>query len=195
MIKQLKYALALVLGLTATSALADPPPASHHHWINSNYASHYILYDNASRQWIETVNCQPAWRFNLVRREMNAIELHDPSRNMTVRLEYGAMYLKAAGATSFSLYQYGTFDRRERFSHYDSNGAWTGTITKQHGCKLVEYLAGSSSPNFRFVLANNNGGAVEMYDSSRDMWVKLDDSRMYLRTGNQPYGFFKNGRW
>ena len=195
MISKLKLFLALALGFSATSAFADPPRPSHHHWINTNYANHYILYDNASRQWIETVNCQPAWRFNLVSNENNAIVLHDPSRNMTVRLEYGAMYLKANGAADFSLYQYGTFDTREQVQHVDANGIYTGAITKLHSCQFVEYLAGSSQPSFHFFLANNNGGTVELYDNSRDLWVKLEANRMYLHSAGAAYQLFKNGRW
>ncbi len=195
MIAKLKFFFALALGLSATSAFADPPRPSHHHWTNSNYANHYVLYDYASGQWIETVNCQAAWRFNLVSNENNAIVLHDPSRNMTMRLEYGAMYLKADGAAAFTLYQYGTFDTHEQFQHFDANGTYTGAITKQHGCQFVEYLAGASQPSYRFFLAYNYGGTVELYDSSRDLWVKLDASRMYLHFANAAYEFFKNGRW
>jgi hypothetical protein len=199
MISKFRQFLALCVGvaagLAATSALADPPRPSHHHWINTNYASHYVLYDYASRQWIETINCQVAYRFNLVSHENNAIILNDPSRDMTIRLDYDGMYLKPHGATEFSFYQAGTFDRREQFQHFDANGAYTGAITKLHACEFVEYLAGATSPTFRFHLANNANGAVELYDGSRDLWVKLDQSRMYLHFGANPYAFFKDGHW
>lgn len=189
--------LALFVGsLFGTSAaLADPPPANHHHWRNTNYANHYVLYDAASRQWVETIDCKIYYRFNLVRNEMNVLTLNDPTRNMTVRLDYSGMYLKPAGAADFSFYQAGTFDTREQFQHFDANGAFTGAITKLHACEYVEYLAGATSPTFRFFLANNNNGAVELYDGGRNLWVKLEQSRMYLHFGNDPYQFFKNGRW
>ena len=118
----------------------------------------------------KTANCQVARRFNLVSNEMNVLTLHDPSRDMTVRLEYGAMYLKLHGAAAFSFYQNGTFDTRTQFLYFDSIGAYTGAITKQHDCQLVEYLAGSGTANYRFFLASNHGGAVEMHDGGHALW-------------------------
>lgn len=195
LVTALAIAVAHLAGLQAPAAFADPPPDNHHHWRNTNYANHYVLYDYASRQWVETIDCRIAYRFNLVRNEMNAIELHDPSRGMTIRLTYDGMYLKAAGAAGFSFYQNGTFDRRLRFEHRDAAGQYTGAISKQHACQWVEYLAGASAPTFRFSHASANASSVEMYDGSRDLWVRLDQTRMYLRVGAGAYGYFKDGRW
>jgi len=189
-------AIALALVFSAPAASADPPRASHHHWRNANHHSHYVLYDIASRQWLETIDCRVVYRFNLVRNEMNTLELHDPTRNMSILLNYEGMFLKPAGATGFSFYQAGAFDTRTQFSHYDANGAWTGTITKQHGCSFVEYLASATTPTFRFGYKQATADFVEIYDGSRDIFVKMETGgRMLLRESNQAYWHFKNGRW
>lgn len=194
--RRLLTLMTLALSLFSTGqALADPPPNPHHLWRNTNYPSHYVLYDAASRQWIETVDCRVLWRCNLVRNELNAIELNDPSRKMTIRLTYDQMLLKPAGAAGFSAYQNGTFDARERFSHYDAAGNYTGQIVRGHACKFSEYFAGQSSPAYTFVIASSSAAAVEIWDESRHMMVKLDSNRMYMSANGASYSFFKNGRW
>lgn len=189
--------LSTLLGFAAltTAAFADPPRPSHDHWRNTDYAGHYVLYDRASNSYIETVGCRAAWRFTLVRNETNAIELYDASRGMGMRLDYDGMWLKPAGQADWSLYQRGTFDTRKMFYHNDVNGNFTGTVLKSHGCEWQEWFPGVGSASFRFVERNTTRDAVELYDGSRDLWVKLDATHMYLRTGANPYGFFKGGHW
>ena len=187
----------LVLTLTSlsTTAFADPPPASHHYWRNTAYPGHYVLYDQATQTWVETVNCQVLWRFALVRNEVNMITLYDASRGMTVKLDYQGMWLLPQGAAGFSLYQVGTFDTRTQFEHWDANGVYTGAITRLHGCGWHEWFPGGSSPAFQFVDSATSGDAVEIYDRGRDLFVRMDATRMYLKFGQNAYQVFKNGRW
>lgn len=196
MIRSLHVILLALVFLSLTKvARADPPRASHDHWRNTQYAGHYILYDNASRSYVETVNCRVMWRFTVRSNEMNTLTLYDASRNMLVRLTYDGMYLKESGANDFTLYQRGTFDTRKQFRHHDASGNYTGAITKGHGCSWVEYLAGAKSPSFRFVESASTNGYVDIYDSSRSMTVRMDNSRMYLKVGNGAFGYFKDGTW
>jgi hypothetical protein len=175
--------------LLATVARADPPPASHDHWRNTNYPSHYVLYDNRTRTWTETVDCRVLWHFRELSNQLNVLTLYDDSRGMTVRLTYDGMYLKAAGAADFSFYQAGTFDTRTLFDNGDS------AISKHDGCVWEEWFHGASGPAFRFTQSGIDNGAVELYDGSRNMGVRLEATRMLLRQGNVPWSFFKNGRW
>ena len=178
-----------------TPARADPPRASHDHWRNTGFAGHYVLYDSSSRTWVETVSCRAANRFTIVRNETNSLTLLDAGRGMTMRLDYQGMWLKAAGAVEFSFYQAGTFDTRTQFKHVDGNGTYTGAITKGHACSWVEWFPGASGPAFQFMERGTNPSSVELYDRSRDLWVRLDTDRMWLKIGTAAYGFFKSGRW
>lgn len=190
-----KLCVALLFTLTATSAWADPPMPSHDHWRNTNYGGHYVLYDVASRTYVETINCRVSFRFTLVSNQRNTLTLFDASRGMTVRLDYQGMWLKAQGASDFSFYQAGTFDTRKQFQHFDANGAYTGAITKGHGCSWVEWFPGYSAPSYYFVERGTAPDAVELFDGSRDLWVRLSGSSMALKFGNAAYAFFKNGHW
>lgn len=191
----LQVLLTTLLGLSNLTALADPPRASHDHWRNTNYYSHYVLYDAATHTYVETVNCRALNRFTLVSNEMNTLYLYDASRGMSMKLDYTGMYLKAAGAQDFTIYQYGTFDTRTMFEHHDQNGAYTGTIVKKHGCSTEEWFPGGQRPSFTFVLTATSNDAVEMYDGSRGIAVKLVGNDMYLRMPNENYSYFKSGQW
>ena len=193
----LSFLVTLVtLGGAGSPAFADPPRASHDHWRNTNYPSHYVMYDSATRTYVETVDCRVMWRFTLVSNEMNNLTLYDASRGMTVLLNYDGMFLKPAGAANFSLYQNGTFDTRTMFDHIDANGAHTGTVVKRHGCRWEEWFPGGGAAAFTFVQGGADVNAVEMYDGSRSIWVRLEtEGRMYLKQGGSGFNFFKNGRW
>ena len=173
----------------ATVARADPPIASHDHWRNTNYPSHYVLYEPQSASWVETVDCRVVNRFREVSNALNTLTLYDQSRDMAMRLTYDGMYLKAHGAADFSLYQYGTFDTRKSFRHAD------GVIAKRNACAWEEWFPGGSQPAFRFVQSGVDAAAVELYDSSRDIGVRLENGQMLLRQGNAPFSFIKSGRW
>lgn len=194
-----KLVMSLILStfivLSGQTALADPPRPNHHLWQNSVFHGHYVLYDSATRTWVETIDCRPVFRFTLVSDGLNELVLFDASRGMTVKLTYEGMSLKASGESTFSFYQRGAFDRREMFEHEDGNGAYTGTIARYHGCSWAEWFPGGSAPAFRFGQIVVDGGAVEIYDGTRDIYVRLDASHMWLRQGTAPYGFFKNGKW
>jgi hypothetical protein len=199
-----KYVRVLALNLTiaftavtgiGTVARADPPRASHDHWRNTSYPSHYVLYDNASRTWVETVDCRVLWRFTALSNEMNVLTLYDASREMTVRLTYEGMFLKPAGAADFSFYQPGTFDTRTLFEHRDANGTYSGTIIKRDACRWEERFPGGSGPAFTFTTGTATPQWVEIYDGSRDLTVRMDAGSMYLRFGQGATNFFKNGRW
>lgn len=183
--------ITIILSLLAftEAARADPPRANHYHWRNTNYPSHYVLYDYASRTWIETVDCRVFNRFTLVRNEVNTLTLYDASRDMTMLLNYEGMFLKAHGASGFSFYQNGTFDTRTLFQHADA------AISKHHACVWEEWFSGASRPTFSFVQSAVSPDAVELYDRSRDIGVRLESSRMLLRQGNVPFSYFKAGRW
>jgi hypothetical protein len=192
--------LNLTIAFTAITGLgniarADPPRASHDHWRNTAYPSHYVLYDSASRTWVETVDCRPLWRFTVLSNEMNTLTLYDASRDMTVRLTYEGMYLKASGASGFTYYQPGTFDTRTLFEHNDANGAYTGTIIKRDGCRWEEHFPGVSGAAFTFTQGSITPQAVEIYDGSRDLTVRMDAGSMWLKWGQGGYDFFKSGRW
>jgi len=194
--KHLKQTLvAVVMTILPGIALGDPPRASHDHWRNTNHGGHYVLYDSPSRTYVETINCQPAYRFTLVRNEMNTLTIYDASRDMTVRLDYSGMWLKPSGAADFSFYQAGTFDTRDQFQHVDANGTYTGAITKLDGCRWVEWFAGASAPTYYFEERGTTANHVELYDGSRDIWVRMEANRMLLRFGNDPFAFFKKGKW
>lgn len=187
--------LALLSAMTATSVFADPPIPSHDHWRNTNYAGHYVRYNSQTKDYVETVNCKVLWRFKALSNELNTLTLFDASRNMTVRLNYEGMYLKPAGSTTFTFYQKGTFDTRKQFQHFDNRGTYTGAITKQDGCQWIEVFPGAARPAYYFQERSTSPQSVELFDGSRNIFVRLDNTQMFLKTGNAPYGFFKNGRW
>jgi hypothetical protein len=194
--RRLAATAAILLTLVIrTGAAADPPRASKDHWRNIDYPSHYILYDPASHTYVETVDCRPLYRFTLQANEANQLTLYDASRNMTVRINYEGMWLKESGAANFTFYQRGTFDRRTLFEHVDASGAHTGSIIKRDGCRWEEHFPGGSGPGFVFTQAAVTADTVDLYDRSRDMTVRLDATRMWLRQGSAPLAFFKNGRW
>jgi hypothetical protein len=199
MLTFLKRSLAAAVAAAAflaSPAYADPPPDSHHYWRNTNYPDHYVLYDHASRTWVETIGCRVAYRFTQVSNQMNELTLFDASRGMTVRLTYDGMFLKAAGDAGFGFYQSGTFDRRIRFSHRDAGGAYTGQIARTHGCGWEEWFPGhGGQPGFRFVQVAVTPGYVDVYDASRDMTARMDAGSLYLRQGDAPFAFFKAGGW
>lgn len=184
----------LVFIFSAGIVVADPPVPPHYHWRNTNYPSHYVLYDFPTKTYIETVDCKPMWRFKEVSNALNTLTLFDASRGMTIQLTYDGMFLKEKGATSFTFYQKGVFDTRRQFSH-NMNGTYTGALTKQHGCQWFEYLAGASSPSWRFKEVTTTAGYVDLFDASRNMTVRLNNDSMYLRTGTAPLAFFKKGQW
>ncbi len=189
------WLLALSFVFVTGSAFSDPPVPSHFYWQNSNYFNHYVLYDFASHDYIETVDCKIYWHFKVVTNQLNTLTLFDASRGMTMQLTYDGMYLKPKGATAFTFYQKGTFDTRTQFSHYDQNNTYTGALTKQHACGWVEYLSGATSPTWRFNQIGWTPGYVDLYDGGRNMLVRLNKDSMYLRTGTNPLAFFKKGHW
>jgi hypothetical protein len=193
--KTLTTLVGLYVGFNSLTAFADPPPASHHYWRNTNYPSHYVLYDAKSRTWVETINCEVRYRFRAIKNELNNLTLYDDSRGMTVLVNYDGMYLKADGATNFSFYQHGTFDTREHFYHFDSAGAHTGTIARGHGCLWQEWFPGNAAPVYTFVQTTVDNGAIEMFDASRAIGVRLEMNRMLLRHGHQPFAIYKNGQF
>ena len=189
------FFLGLGILFFAQNVFADPPIDPNYLWRNTSYPSHYVLYDFQTKTYVETVDCKPLWRFTVVSNQMNTLTLFDASRGMTVQVNYDGMYLKEKGATQFKFYQKGTFDKRWQFSHHDAKGVYTGAITIQHGCNVVEYLAGASSPTWRFKQTNRTNEYVDIFDASRNMLVRLTNDSMYLRTGSNPLAFFKNGAW
>ena len=191
----LKVLIMVSLGFNALTAFADPPPAPHHYWRNSNYPNHYVLYDAKLRQWVETIDCRVAYKFRAIKNELNNLYLYDDSRGMTVLVNYDGMFLKAAGASEFSSYQRGTFDTRERFYHFDNAGGHTGTFARAHGCQWQEWFPGNANPAYTFVQTRVGGDGVEMHDGSRNISVKLEPGRMLLKQGNQPYSFYRNGHF
>lgn len=192
---RLQLVCALLIASFSSVGRADPPRASHDYWRNTAYPSHYVRYDQATRTYVETVDCRPLWRFTLVSNAANTLTLYDASRGMTIQLNYDGMYLKPVGQSSFTYYQPGTFDTRTQFFHYDANGTYTGSINRRDGCVWEEWFPGSSLPAYRFRQTLVTNDAVEMYDQTRDLSVRLTRDKMYLRTGSQAYGFFKSGRW
>lgn len=181
--------LTLSMVFSASAAFADPPRPSHDHWRNTGYQGHYVLYDFASHTYVETVNCRATNRFTLVSNQLNELTLFDASRGMTMRLNYDGMWLKAAGASDFTFYQSGTFDTRTQF-HHDA-----GAITKGHGCTWVEWFNGAAGPAYNFAERGTTPGSVELYDGTRDIWVRLDAAQMWLHFGAAAYTFFKTGHW
>lgn len=192
--KQITFLIGLLLVSVGTTVLGDPPIPPKHHWRNSQHAGHYVLYDAASRTYIETVGCKALWKFKEVTNELNRLTLHDASRNMTMQLTYDAMYLKANGATTFTKYQNGTFDKRQRFSHYQ-NGNYTGALSIGHACSWVEYLAGATSPSWRFVETASNASSIRLYDAGRKLSVILNLNEMWLQWDGKKPEFFKKGNW
>lgn len=140
----------LCLSSLTTVALADPPRPSHNYWRNTNYPTHYVLYDYVSRSYVETVDCKALHRFRALTNALNTLTLYDDSRGMTMQVNYEGMWLKAAGASTFTFYQAGTFDTREQFSHIDARGMPTGSIYRTSGCRWQEKLTGSAAPNYNF---------------------------------------------
>ncbi len=175
---------------------ADPPTSPKNFWKNSNYYHHYIMYEKSSATWVETINCNVAYRFTKVSSNLNELVLYDASRKLYVKLSYDGMWLKAANEANFTFYQKGTFEKRIYFYHQDTAGKWTGTLTRKNGCVFEELLAGGSKPSYYFKAFGGGTGQDFLYDSSRNMRVRLDATEMWLQPSGQPqYGFFKRGYW
>jgi hypothetical protein len=187
---------AFVLSLfLATSAVADPPTSPKHHWRNRNDYKHYFLYERATNTWVETIHCNPVYRFKRTGGDLNTLYLYDAGRKLTVKLNYDGMWLKFDHEANYAFYQYGTFDKRVRFFH-QYNGQWTGTLSRLHGCNWEELLAGGSAPSFRFKAYAEDANAVLLHDASRNMRVRLNAADMWLQpNGQSSFSFFKGGYW
>ncbi len=177
------------------AAFADPPTSPKNFWRNSNNYGHYVLYERSSNTWVETVNCTPAWRFTKVSSDLNNLILYDAGRKLSVKLNYDGMSLKYDHESAYTLYQRGSFDKRVRFFH-QYNGQWTGTLSRKNGCVWEELLAGGTAPSFHFKAYGEDASAVFLYDSSRNMRVRLNAAQMYLQpSGQAQFSFFKGGYW
>ena len=186
--------VAIVLSaLIGGAAVADPQPSAKTFWRNSHDYRHYVLYEKSSNTWVETVNCTPAWRFTKVGSDLNNLYLRDASRKLSVKLNYDGMWLKFDHESSYSFYQGGSFAKRARFFH-QYQGQWTGTLSRNHGCAWEELLAGGTAPAFRFKAYGEDASSVFLYDSSRNMRVRLDTAQMWLQPkGQTQFSFFKSG--
>jgi hypothetical protein len=177
------------------AAVADPPTSAKTHWRNTNYYSHYVLYERSTGTWVETINCKPVYRFTKVSSNLNDLILYDAGRKLSVKLNYDGMYLKFDNEAAYKFYQPGTFDKRVRFFH-QYNGQWTGTLSRLHGCAWEELLAGGTAPSWHFVAYGEDANSVYLYDKSRNMRVRLNPSDMWLQpSGQGTFSFFKTGHW
>lgn len=187
---------AIVLSaLLGTAAVADPPTSAKNHWRNANDYKHYVLYERSSNTWVETINCNPVYRFTKVSSDLNNLILYDAGRKLSVKLNYDGMWLKFDHEAAYKLYQYGTFDKRVRFFH-QYGGQWTGTLSRLHGCAWEELLAGGSAPAFRFKAYGEDASSVFLYDGTRNMRVRLNAADMWLQpSGQAQFSYFKGGYW
>lgn len=175
--------------------MADPPPAPKNLWRNTNYYDHYIIYEQSSNTYIETVGCKAAWRFTKIGGDLNSVILRDASRKLNVKITYGDMSLKFDSDAAYKFYQYGTFSQHVRFFH-QYNGQWTGTVSRKAGCQWEELLAGHTTPSWYFRSYGEDANSAYLYDSSRNMRVRLDNGEMWLQQSGQPvFSFFKKGYW
>jgi len=187
--------LLLVSFVFSFLAVADPTTSPKNLWRNANDYKHYILYDSTTKTWVETVNCAVFYRFTKVNSDLNNLYLYDASRKMNVRLNYDGMWLRLDSEPAWKFYQYGTFDKRVRFFH-QYGGQWTGTVSRKNACAWEENLAGGSGIAWRFTAYGEDKAAVYLYDSSRNMRVKLNAADMWLQpSGQASFSYFKAGYW
>ncbi len=188
-----RAALLAVTGLSAFTsnlALADGRDL----WRSDESPGHYFLKNQQNNTYIETINCQATFTFQAVASD-TGLRLYDASRKVYVELQNGTMWLKV-GTGAWGKYRKGRFDHRVTFTHEDSGGGLTGAFWKKSGCGWSEYLDGTANPTFRFTEVSTDAGSVVMYDHSRNLYVKLTGSQMFLRTGAAgAFNFFKKGGW
>lgn len=168
-------------------------------WRATNDPGSYVLFNQHTNQYVETINCQVAYRFVLNKTFSGGIVLYDSSRNLFVQLDQFSMKLWPAGATSWTYFKSGTFDERSMFAHQDASGGNTGEIWKRDACNWEEFIGGTAQPDFRFREKNVTYGTVVLRDPSRDLYVMLGEGAMYLHQGivtdGRQWVYFKKGYW
>lgn len=183
--------LAGAVSALATSAVAADRPFDV--WRSSDSPGHYFRHDYGSNTWVETIDCHKAYTFTLNKITGGNLRLYDASRKVFVELQNGAMWLWTNGASSWTRFRNGSFDKRYLFQHKDPNGGPMGYIGIQDGCVWKESLVGGG---FTFRETSGVSSAVVLYDSSRNLYVRLDDAIMSLRQGGAgAFKFFKYGSW
>ena len=197
-----KKSLLLALFLSAGSATLMGSMASAARfdlWRASASAGNYILHNNNTNEYVETIDCRVAFRFVLDQTYPGGIRLYDASRGLYVYLDVNYMRLWPRGATSWTIHKTGSFDERYMFEHEDASGAVTGAIWKKDACAWQEFIGGTATPDFSFYEYRLTYGTVVLRDPSRNMYVMLGEESMYLHQGNPPSGtewnFFKKGHW
>jgi len=195
-IRSFGFGIGIAVGV-ATSSLASA--ANFDLWRASSDPTSYVLHNNNTGEYVETINCRVAFRFVVNKTFPGGVVLYDASRNLYVQLTQSAMSLWPAGATNWSYFKAGTFDNRSMFEHQDKSGGITGAIWMKDACRWEEYLGGTARPDFRFQQVRVTDGTVVLGDSSRDLYVMLGDGAMYLHKGvvtdGRQWVFFKKGYW
>lgn len=162
-------------------------------WRSSDGPGHYFRRDYASNSYVETVDCRRAFTFQINQLNGDSVRLYDPSRKLYVHLQNGAMWLWADGATQWTRYRNGSFDHRFLFGHRAAGGSQTSWFNLLDGCRWHETVAGGG---FDFVETGKSASAVVMYDSSRNLFVKLEETVMSLRSGGAgAFNFYHYGSW
>lgn len=186
-----------VLASIAASGVASAAPFDL--WSTSGQPGSYVLHNNNTNQYVETINCRVAFTFVLDQTFPGGIRLYDASRNLYVYLDQSSMKLWGPGATSWTFLKAGSFDQRSMYEHQDASGAITGSIWKKDGCRWEEFLGGTATPDFSFTEYNTTVGTVVLRDPSRDLYVMLGDGAMYLHQGvvtdGRQWVYFKKGYW
>jgi hypothetical protein len=165
-------------------------------WVAANNDAHYFLRNYVTNEYKETIDCLVSYTFTIREERADGLVLYDVSRDMFVFLGHGAMWLWPSGATAWSRYKDGNFDRRNYFYHYDSSGAISGFFVKKNGCVWEEHFDGTGRAAFTFGQNSANAQSIVLYDNSRNMYVRLDDGSMWLKEGVRGnFTFFKTGSW
>jgi len=168
-------------------------------WTTNSDPSSYVLHNNNTGLYVETINCRAAFTFQLKKVYVGGIQLYDASRDLYVLLDQFQMKLWSKAERKWVAFKSGTFDNRYLFEHQDTSGAITGSLWKKDACVWEEYGGGTSQPDFRFRQTRVSDGTVVLHDASRAMWAMLGEETMYLHQGSAPnstnWHFFKKGHW
>lgn len=173
-------------------AFTAPTDHSKTYW-QSQDVKHYFKWDGNLMKYVETVNCQVAYSFELVAERTDQIQLQDLSRNLDVLLDSNGMWLSDSQDTDWHFFAAGSFNPRQTFTELDDAGRDIGEFYLGDSCQWTESVPGQGQ--FIFSQKRLTPEALFLVDPSRQLTVKIEANAMYLQQGDGAFMRFRSGHW
>lgn len=147
----------------------------------------YFVKDVQTGVWSETIQNTEVFYFKEIGSSANAVDLFDPTRNMTVKLDKNGVFLKAMGETKFTFYRSGSWDNRSLFSY--NLGAGRSGYYQLIGGNMYRHVTNDNGQKSSSYLRNNGRD----YQTVNLLYPKNQTS--YAIQGNEVFIQTKPGKW